>query len=390
MKPHLVIPRAFHLVGRDHRSGTRVYRFIVDRFLLLPLGALLALVWANTAAESYFRFSNAMAFPVNEIAMTLFLALLAQDVLEGVMPGGALHRWRHWSLPLVAAAGGIVGSVGVYLAYVTLGHETVLRGAWPIACVIDIAAGYYVLKTIARRSSMLPFLVLLAAATDAFGLLVAAVWPRFVERSPASPLLVIAALGLALLFKRCGVRAFWPYLTICGPLSWAGLYWAGIHPALALVPLVPFLPHEPRRKEVFAEPAADDAVHRTEREWHEMVQLVLFFFGLVNAGEVLRGYDTGTWAVLTAGLVGRPAGILLATALAVAVGLRLPRDIGWREVIVVALATTSGFTFALFFATGLLPLGAVLTQIKVGALLTTSGALVTLGLARCLRVGRFG
>jgi hypothetical protein len=58
-------------------------------------------------------------------------------------------------------------------------------------------------------------------------------------------------------------------------------------------------------------------------------------------------------------------------------------------VIVIALATTSGFTFALFAATSLLPLGAVLTQIKVGALATAAGALVTLGAARLLRVGRF-
>ena len=51
-------------------------RFVNDRFLWLPLGAALALVWANVAAESYFRTAHALAFPVNEIGMALFLGLI--------------------------------------------------------------------------------------------------------------------------------------------------------------------------------------------------------------------------------------------------------------------------------------------------------------------------
>jgi len=43
----------------------------------------------------------------------------------------------------------------------------------------------------------------------------------------------------------------------------------------------------------------------------------------------------------------------------------------------------------LFAAASLLPLGAVLTQIKVGALATAAGAVITLVVARLLRVGRF-
>jgi hypothetical protein len=56
---------------------------------------------------------------------------------------------------------------------------------------------------------------------------------------------------------------------------------------------------------------------------------------------------------------------------------------------VVALATSSGFTFALFTAATLLPVGGVLTQVRVGALATALGALLAYGAARWLRVGRF-
>lgn len=116
---------------------------------------------------------------------------------------------------------------------------------------------------------------------------------------------------------------------------------------------------------------------------------MVFLFGLVNAGVLLGGYDTGTWAVLLGALLGRPVGILLGVGAALAVGLRLPRRVGWRDLTVIALASSSGFTLALFFASGLLPVGAVLQQVKFGALATVAGAILALGVARILRVGRF-
>src|SRR3989338_876382 len=93
-------------------------RFTIDHFLLLPIGGLLALVWANTAPESYFTAAHRLSFAVNEIGMALFFALIAQEVYEEVIPGGALHTWRRWTLPVVAAAGGLAGSAFAYLAYV--------------------------------------------------------------------------------------------------------------------------------------------------------------------------------------------------------------------------------------------------------------------------------
>jgi NhaA family Na+:H+ antiporter len=375
--------------GSHRRASAGIVRFVMDRFLLLPLGAAIALVWANTAAESYFRFTQALVFPVNEIGMALFLALMTHEIVEAVMPGGALHTWRRWSMPLVGAAGGFAGAAFVYLGYVYLKHEQVLGQAWLIACTIDIAAGYYLLKLIYRRGNALPFLLLLAIVTDGVALIVLAALTPFSESHLVGAGLVLFALILAALMRRADVRTFWPYLAFCGTVSWTAFYVAGVHPALALVPIVPFLPHEPRTLDLFADPPDDDAVHHVEHKWNEVVQVVLFLFGLVNAGVIVGGYDTGTWAVLAASLVGRPLGILAAVGVALAAGLHLPRRFGWRQLVVVALATSSGFTLALFVASGLLPVGAVLQQIKLGALSTVAGAIVTVGVARMLRVGRF-
>jgi NhaA family Na+:H+ antiporter len=367
-------------------TAPRIMRFTFDRFLLLPIGAMIALVWANSAGESYFTFAHRLAFPVNEIAMAFFFGLLTQELVEAVMPGGALHTWRRWSTAIVAAIGGIAGAAGVYLAVVQLKYETLLIPGWPVACAVDAAAAYYLLKLLYPRSAVLPFVLLLAIVTNIFGVIVVGLGTTLEARAGGVALMVLAmAVAAALRIQQ--VRSFWPYLTIAGTLSWLAFYVEGMHPAFALVPIVPFLPHEPRRLELFADPPDNDAVHHYEHEWNVLVQVILFFFGLVNAGVLLRQYDTGTWAILAAALIGRPVGIMLAVGLAVLAGLHLPKRMGWRELIVVALATSSGFTFALFFATGLFPMGPTLSQIKMGALATVTGAFLAFAAARLLHVG---
>jgi NhaA family Na+:H+ antiporter len=374
--------------GLRARTGAAGWRFVTDRFLLLPAGAAIALVWANVAPESYFEMAFRLSFAVNEIAMAFFLALMALEVSESLMPGGALHHWRRWSLALVAAGGGVAGAVGVFMLYVQLEHETVLSAGWPVACAVDLAAGYYVLKLIWRRGSALPFLLLIAVATNVIGLLVVTLRSPIGNIDPLGMGLLVTAVAIAALLRKAAVSRFSPYL-LCGAVAWYGLYLAGVHPALALVPIVPFLPREPRRHDLFADPPDDDHTHHVEREWNQVVQVILFLFGLVNAGVILRAYDTGTWAMLTSALIGRPVGIIVAVGLATAAGLSLPHRIGWRDVVVIALATSSGFTFALFFATGALPPGSVLSQIKLGALLSVAGAGLAIVMARALGVGRF-
>jgi NhaA family Na+:H+ antiporter len=389
MKNHAI---AAHHVPVHHRhrrrpAPARLLMRLANHYLALPLGVAIAFVWANTAPERYFFVAQSLAFPVNKIGMALFVGLIMQEVVEATMPGGALHSWRRWSLALIAAAGGIAGSAGVYLAYVLGHHEAVLVPGWPIACAIDIAAAYYVLKIILPRSGALPFVLLVAVATDLFGLVLVAL------RHPALPgisggaALMALAVGSAAAMRGMKVKSFWPYLALCGTLSWVALYRDGLYPAFALVPIIPFLPKEPRRLDLLADPPDDDAVHHFEHGWNEAVQVVLFFFGLVNGGVMIRGYDTGTWALLLAALVGRPIGIVAIVGLAVAAGWHLPRGLGWRQLVVAALAASSGFTFALFFASGILSTGPVLAQLTIGALGTAAGLLLALGSAKLLHVG---
>jgi Na+:H+ antiporter, NhaA family len=376
--------------ARTGHFAFKAIRFVLDRFLLVPIGAAVALIWANVDGEGYFRFAHAIAFPVNEIGMAFFLGLATQESYEAVMPGGALHTWRRWTLPAVAAAGGMAGAALMYLGYVYGYQEEQLWVGWPIACAVDLAAGYYVLKLIYRRSNdIIAFFLLLGIVTDGVGVAIMAGWPALTAAHVWGAMFVAAGVGSAAFLRRARVLALLPYMAWSGTMAWFGFYIAGVHPALALVPIVPFLPHAPRGLDLFADRPDDGPVHQAEHPWSEGVQVVVFLFALANAGVLLREPYTGTWAVLTAALVGRPLGILTAVALAHAAGLRVPRGITWRHLVVIALAASSGFTLALFFATGLLPPGGIVQEIKYGALLTVVALPVTFAAAWLLGVGRF-
>src|SRR5207244_267641 len=96
-----------------------------------------------------------------------------------------------------------------------------------------------------------------------------------------------------------------------------------------------------------------------------------------------------TWAVLVAMLLGKPIGIVGFTLAARAAGFGLPRELGWRELVVVGCAAAIGFTVALFFATAAFSSGPLLAQSKTGALLSVVGAGMATITAAALRVGRF-
>jgi NhaA family Na+:H+ antiporter len=368
----------------------RALRFVADHYLLVPIGAAIAIVWANTAAPSYFRVAETLAFAVNDVGMAFLLAFAGQEVVEATMPGGTLHPWRRALLPVVAAIGGCIGAVGTYGAFILIGDTHNLLGGWPIVTAVDIALPYALAAAIFGAGAARTFVLLLALASDTIGLaLVAGRYP-VPSAHPAAGLLMIPAVWVAVSLRRRRVRTMWAQVAVSGTLSWLALYWSGVHPALALLPIVPLLPHSPRPLDPLADSARGrhKAAAHFEYVFRYPVQAIAFLFGLVNAGVMVRGFGNGTWAVVTAALAGRPAGILAGVTLGGLAGLHLPPRVHWRDVVVIALCAAPGFTFGLFFATAVFPIGPLLTEVKIGAMATVAGALLALIAARVLRVGR--
>ena len=369
----------------------RRFSALLENSGLLVLGTVLALIWANVNRESYEAVAHTLHFAVNDVGMVFFFALASKEVVEATAPGGALHSPRRSAAPLIAAIGGMAGPAAIYATLVLAFDRPELMRGWAIPLATDIAFSYLVARIVfGIRHPGIPFLLLLAIADDALGLLILAVFYPSGELHLGVYAVVLAlALMLAWWLRSRRTLNFWPYVIGAGTVSWLAFYLGGLHPALALVPIMPFMPHASRDPGLFVDaPHLHDTLNEFEHRWKVPVHVILFFFGFANAGVEVASVGAGTWFVLAAILLGKPIGIVSCTALGVAAGLQMPAGVTWRDLTVLGVVAAIGFTVALFFATAAFPAGELLDETKMGALLSFSAAIVAVAVAFFLRVGR--
>jgi NhaA family Na+:H+ antiporter len=199
-----------------------------------------------------------------------------------------------------------------------------------------------------------------------------------------------------------GVKHWAPYIWLAGPAAWSGLMLAHLHPALALVFVVPFLPG-PRRdvglysaadeidrmgKELAADLRMDHSpLHRFETQHKLFVDLGLFFFAFANAGVAFAGIGPLTWLILGSLVIGKGVGITSLALLAVRIGFPLPDRMGLPELLMASLVAALGLTVALFVAGAAFIDPALLGQAKMGALFSGFVGIVAIALGRVFRMG---
>ena len=167
--------------------------FIRNSMLMLPLGCIVALVWANTLPEKLLPLLTRSRIRCQRSRDRVFFAFMTKEVVEATLPGGDLHPWRRAALPIAAAIGGIIVPVIVYIGVLRLFTEPMLVQGWVVTCAVDVAACYLVGRTIFARHPAMPFLVLLALASNAIGLALLA------TIDPADTIFVVVGLTLVFL-----------------------------------------------------------------------------------------------------------------------------------------------------------------------------------------------
>ena len=379
-------------------------RFLLENSLLLIGGSALALIWANVNPTSYHQLLHTSLAPsaegdsfslvhvVNDGLMALFFAMAAKEVWESLLPGGVLSKWKTAATPLMATLGGVVMPATVYIAgcWLTGRWEDLGRG-WAIPCATDIAFSYLVARIVfGNGHPAIAFLLLLAIADDAAGLLILAIAYPQEALQPQWFLGAVAAVALGIAFRRFGVRSFWWYLLGPGVLSWVSFHYSGVHAALGLVPIITTMPHSRTDDGLFVESSDDTANTLGEfaRWWKNPVELILGLFGLVNAGVVMSNTGTATWLVLSALLLGKPLGITLFTFLGEKLfHLERPTGMTYRHVVTMGVVAGIGFTVALFVSTAAFSEpGTIQDSAKMGALGSFAAALIAVPLGRILKV----
>lgn len=399
------------LVARPLREFLRVE---AAGSVLLLVAAVVALIWANSSVSSSydtfwhtpiglqvgdFRLEESMQHWVNDALMVIFFFVVGLEIKYELV-NGDLRDPKTAALPIIAAIGGMLVPAGMY-ALIAGGGEA--GSGWGIPMATDIAFAVGVLGVLGRRipSALRLFLLTLAIVDDIGAIIVIAVFYT------ASLELWWLALAIALLAVMFGLQKarVWavPVYVVIGVAVWFALLQSGVHATLAgvaiglLAPATPLLNEEVARRHArhslvdnhldpdeltrlrFLLAESVPMVERLQATLHPLsAYVVLPVFALANAGVALGGIgDALTSPValgIMAGLVlGKPLGIVLASFVAVRLGLgKLPDRTTWPMVAGAGCVAGVGFTVSLFIAGLSFPGSEVLTDdAKIGILVAS-------------------
>lgn len=427
----LALHRRREAVDRLTRPVQRFIATEISGGLLLLLGLVLALVWANSPwGDAYHRLlehhlavnlgfwgiDEPMEFWVNDVLMTIFFFVIGLEIKREAV-AGEFANLRHAIVPLAGAVGGMAVPALLYLLVVRDGPGA---GGWGVPVATDIAFALGVLTLAGARVPFgLKVLVLgLAIVDDIGGILIIAIF--YSDGIAVGPLALAGAmLALCFALRQIGIW-YLPLYWVIGAVGWAATLESGIHPTIfgvALGLLAPWESWRPQAGFIDRMRALVDRVREaydpeTQQATHEeqvavslaiadeayahvspldrlekalapfSAYVIAPLFAFANAGVPV---DTGTLGealrspvaqgVFLGLVVGKPLGVVLAIRLAVSLGGRLPAGAGWGSVVGVGLVTGIGFTVAIFIAGLSFDDAALLTEAKLGIL----GASITAG-----------
>jgi Na+:H+ antiporter, NhaA family len=370
--------------------------------VLLLLATVLAIALRNSPAGPAFEafwhqslgfvlgqntFRLSLQHWVNDALLTVFFLVVGLEIKREFTIGHLAGR-RSAALPIAAALGGMIAPAALYLLLIPSGPWA---HGWGVPMATDTA---FAIALIAMLGERVPvelriFLTAAAIVDDIGAILVVAVFysgdlqPGYL----AAAVLVVTALAF---LNASRVYRLSPYVGL-GLVLWMCIYLGGLHATLAGVILALFIPTRPPSN-VRALTMQADAIIATEaghgrdvlrhgpslpalqaldaiydrlespadrllrRAGARSSYVVLPVFALANAGVVLSwdaigGHGPLMLAIVLALVIGKPVGIIGASALAVRLGFAdKPAEYSWRQLAGAGALAGIGFTMSLFIA----------------------------------------
>jgi NhaA family Na+:H+ antiporter len=359
---------------RDHRivrAATGPFQGEEASGVLLMIAAVVAIVWANVAGDSYARLwetrltvgiapvalSKPFLLWINDGLMAVFFFLVGLEIKREILTG-ELASARRAALPVVAALGGMIAPAAIYSLLNAGGPGA--RG-WGVPMATDIAFALGALAMLGTRvpPSLRVFLAAVAIADDLGAVIVIAAF--YTGQLAWMPLQVAVAIVLILvLVNRVRIMHVAPYLLL-GVALWLAVLTSGVHPTIAGVVLAFTIPSvrrpSPHRHDVLA--SRTSLAERLEHALEPWVAFAIMpIFALANAGVRLSGdvgaalLDPVALGIILGLFIGKQIGIAASCWLVVRAGLAsLPSRATSRHMYGVALLCGIGFTMSLFIAT---------------------------------------
>jgi NhaA family Na+:H+ antiporter len=375
--------------------------------ILLMLSAIVALYLANsqwnevyhhllempfTIGVPGFQLSKSLHHWINDGLMALFFFVIGLELKREILVG-ELANLKQALLPIIAAIGGILVPVLIYISINPEGHA--LNG-WGIPMATDIAFALGTLALLGKRipKNLLTFLVAVAIVDDLGAVMVIALF--YTETINILPLATAAAmLGILVAFNLGGIRRPLPYILL-GVVLWIAMLMSGVHATLAGIFLAFTIPMRPKYDPERFLSHIDEMVGQIKRAYRReenivineelrsrvqalgkgvrLVQapaqimeqkmhlpsayIIIPIFSLANAGIPIDWASFSSIVAhpvsvgIVAGLVvGKLVGIAGFSWVAVKLGLTsLPHDLNFKHIAGVGLMGGIGFTMSIFIA----------------------------------------
>ncbi|PKO97374.1 MAG: Na+/H+ antiporter NhaA [Bacteroidetes bacterium HGW-Bacteroidetes-7] len=373
--------------------------------VILVLSSVFAMIAANTDlfasfndiwhinadfAIGSFKLEMSLLHWVNDALMAIFFFVVGLEIKREMMVG-ELSSFKKASLPIFAAAGGMLFPA---LIYILFNAGTPSANGWGIPMATDIAFSLGVISLLGSRVplSLKIFLTALAIVDDIGAIIVLAVY--YPSHEIHFSYLMYAGLVLLLLifFNRMNLHNAALYL-VPGLFLWYFVYQSGVHATIAGVALAMCIPSKAPINEVrffvrskyyldkFKEASHGELsilankqqlsiihnmhsiirkinplINRFEHTINPWVTFsIMPIFALANAGVLFEGIpEISAIPNISKGIffglvVGKPLGIFIASYLVCKMKIaELPEDLRWSQIFSVGIIAGIGFTMSIF------------------------------------------